>query len=215
MITQSSDSALYELGKLQSADLSSLKTFFDQLPPDPYADNRLRSRRYSRLKFKEGKLFLRSHKQFMQEKDINEYLGDVLREYEEVDDLLLENETFTKMCQEFLDRTDLSEKDVIEVHQIRFHCRKNAKAPAPEGVHQDGFDYIGIYVVESDNHKGGEVLLFENKTDDPFFSKAFEPGEFVVLNDKKLFHNAAPLIPTENNEDGHWDIFVLTANRTA
>jgi len=216
MLTQDENSDLFEKGNLGDVNLQNLAPFFERLPADPYADAdlRLRSRRYSRYKFIDGKLDHRAMKDFMQSSEINDYLGDVERTYEELEPEIEQNETFKRMFAEFQARTDLEEDATIEVHQIRFHVGQRVKEAAPEGNHQDGFNYIAIFVAGSYNHTGGELMLLHGKNDDPFVKEVFNPGEFLVLNDKKLFHNAAPLIPTENEEDGHWDIFVLTANKT-
>ena len=64
------------------------------------------------------------------------------------------------------------------------------------------------------NVQGGELLLFDSPDGESFFKRRFENGEYMLINDKRLYHNAAPLIPTDNDEDGYWDVFVLTVNRT-
>lgn len=206
---------LYELGRLPFTNLSSLQKTFDNLPPDPYADDRLRSRRYSCFQFKGGKLIRGQHKDFMQSSDINKYVGDVERKYEEIEDILLENDIFLQIFSEFQNRTGLSEDSVIEAHQIRWHCKRRIKEPAPEGMHQDGFDFIGMYMINTYNVDGGEIMLYDDPDEPPCFKKRFENGEFAVMSDKKMFHNAAPLVPTANKEDGHWDMIVLTANDAA
>lgn len=210
------DGDLYELGSLPFPDLSVVQASFDTLPQDPYAEERLRSRRYSCFLFPPEKTLKRLNKKnFMQSSDINKYLGDVERSYEEVSDELTQDPVFLKMFEEFQSRTGSAPDSPIEVHQIRWHCQCEIKAPAPEGRHQDGFDYIAVFLINQHNVDGGELLLYHDAQGAPFFKKRLEPGEFVILNDKKLYHNAAPLVPTANQEDGHWDVFVLTGNLEA
>ena len=48
----------------------------------------------------------------------------------------------------------------------------------------------------------------------PFLKKKLENGEFAMANDRKLFHNAAPITATAEDEEAHWDLFVLTANKS-
>lgn len=206
---------LYELGLLPAAELLPLQDSFNTLPQDSYVDARLRSRCYSVFKLKnEGTLERQCTKKFMQSKAINKALGDVERQYEEIPEELDHIPAFIKMFEEFKARTHLDPESMIEAHQIRWHCKKNIKIPAPEGVHQDGFDFIGIFMADTNNVDGGEIMLYKAPDNAPFFKKHLDPGEFVILNDKKLFHNAAPLVPTPNDEDGHWDVIVLTANQT-
>lgn len=206
------DQNLYETGTLTSSDLSALQDSFDHLPPDPYAESRLRSRRYSRFLYQDGTITRQSHKEFMQSSEINDAVGDVEREYEEVEDTLLTNPALLEIFEEFKTRTGINDQAVIEMHQIRWHCRGRVKRAAPEGRHQDGFDYIGMFMVDTDNVDGGEIMVYNNKDTPPIFKKALANGEFCVMNDRALFHNAAPLVPTANDDDGHWDLIVLTAN---
>jgi hypothetical protein len=207
---------LFELGRLVSVDLSPLEASFGNLPPDPYAEQRLRSRRYSRYTYHaDGTLERLPQKDFMQPKTINNYVGDVERHYENIEEALCNNPAFLRLFAELRARTELDAGAVIEAHQIRWHCAKRIKEPAPEGMHQDGFDYVAMFMIDTFNVDGGDILLYESKDSAPCFKRRLENGEFVIVNDKKLLHNAAPLVPTANNEDGHWDVIVLTANRSS
>ena len=207
------DDTLYETGRL-SSDLSGLEATFSNLPEDRYAQKGLRSRRYSRYRLgADGKLTHLDHRDFMQSSEINKAVGDVERRFEEIEDALEGDPGFTSMFQAFRDHTGLSPESVIEAHQIRWNCRNKVMIPAPEGTHQDGFDYIGMFMVDTANLTGGEVLLYRSPDDSPILKATLATGEYVLVNDKRLFHDAAPLVPEANEEDGHWDLVVLTANR--
>lgn len=204
---------LYELGWLPVNDLSSIQPSFNELPEDTYAEKRLRSRRYSCYRHNaDGSVKRLTQKDFMQSSDINKFVGDVERKYQPIDPALETNPVFLKIFEEFRNRTGLSEGSVIEVHQIRWHCAKRVKIPAPEGVHQDGFDYIGMFMVNSHNIDGGELMIYPSPDEAPLLVKQLEPGEFMILNDKRLFHYAAPLVPRPNKDEGYWDLMILTAN---
>jgi hypothetical protein len=209
-----SETTLYELDRLPSLDMGTIKGSFDELPPDDYVERRLRSRRYSCYIYQDGALQRLSQKNFMQTREINKALGQVEREYQDIDSALETDPAYLKIFDEFVAHTGLTEDSLIEVHQIRWHCRGHIKEPAPEGTHQDGFDFIGMFMIDTHNVDGGEIIIYEDPDDAPCFKKHLDNGEFVILNDKKLFHNAAPLVPTANKEDGHWDVIVLTANKS-
>jgi hypothetical protein len=206
------DGELFEMGWLPFADLSTLQASFDALPQDSYVKGRLRSRRYSRYAFMDGKLTRLSAQDFMQSSEINKALGDVERRYDDLDDALTHEPKFLKLFEEFKARTGVEDDCVIEVHQIRWHCKKQVKELAPEGVHQDGFDYVGMFMMNIHNVDGGEIMIYPSLDAAPLFKKRLGNGEFVVVNDREVYHNASPLVPTPNEEDGHWDIFVLTAS---
>lgn len=206
---------LFELGNLEGADLAGIEVYFTNLPEDQYAEKRLRSRRYSCYRLTDGALQKLSKKEFMQSKDINKFVGDVERSYEQIEDGLAAHPGFVSMFSEFARMTGLSASSIIEAHQIRWHAKRFVKIPAPEGIHRDGFDFIAIFMVDTFNLDGGDVMIYKSLDEAPVFRKKLENGEFVVLNDKALYHYAAPLIPRPNDEDGHWDLVVLTANNAA
>lgn len=192
---------LYELVQLPFDDFSGLQSFFNNLPENTYADYRRRSSRFS---FNYGRLTRHRQKDFMQSSDINSC--------EEIEDGLLENPIFLEMFKEFTRRTALGGDDVIEAHLIRFHCPRNTEE-TPEGVHQDGSDVVGMFNVDLENGRGGAMQLFEAPDKPPFFEKVLDAGEFVVVDDRALYHNSAPLFPTHNDREGHWDVIIFTANR--
>jgi hypothetical protein len=82
---------------------------------------------------------------------------------------------------------------------------------APEGIHQDGFDHIAMIAIHRHNIVGGEIMLYDDSHHDPFFKKALADGEAVLLADSKLWHNATPINAVSPTEEGHLDLFVLTA----
>lgn len=208
-----SNSTLFETGHLSLDGLKNLQATFANLPEDKYAEKRLRSRRYSRYKLdKNGMLHHMVHKDFMQVKEINKAVGDVERRFEEIDKKLERNPAFLKMFHEFRAHTNLSEGSIIEAHQIRWHCKRFVKIPAPEGIHKDGFDFIAMFLVDSHNIEGGDIMIYPSLDAAPIFKKRLAPGEYVMLNDKQLYHYAAPLVPLPNDQEGYWDLIVLTAN---
>ncbi len=210
------ESSPYEVSALVGKNFKPLQQTFEDLPPDPYADDRLRSRRYSRfLVNDDGALRRLSHKEFMQSSAINDYVGDVDREYEEIEDRVMEDPVFVEMFHQFIKRTGMDPKSIVEAHQIRWHCNANIKVPAPEGHHQDGFDFIAMFMVNQKNVDGGEIMVMRAKDAAPIFKKRLEAGEYVVLDDSRMFHNAAPLVPSVNSDGGFWDLIVLTGNDQA
>lgn len=213
MISKTADGPLYELGSITENDFTALQHNFETLPPDPYAEQRLRSRRYSRFKVNpDGTLERQCRKDFMQTKDINKAVGDVDRHFEEIEDIILNDPAFLSMFKTFKNHTSLHDDAVIEAHQMRWHCMRRVKEPAPEGLHQDGFDFIGVFAVKTYNVDGGEFMIYKSPESAPCFKKALTDGEYAVINDKLLYHNASPLVPTANDEDGYWDVIVLTAH---
>ncbi|MBD2195344.1 MULTISPECIES: 2OG-Fe dioxygenase family protein [Calothrix] len=202
---------LFTLRKVNSIKLEGFKPFFNNLPVDPYIKGNYRSRRLSRFTVVGDKLVKLPHGYFYQSKDYNPLMGDIKREFAELDDALIELDIFKSLVFAFTDSCKLHPEAEIGVHQIRISCSpENMGNPAPEGIHSDGTDFIGIFSVNRHNILGGETRLYTAKKEKPIFSKILNPGELLLVNDHEFFHYAAPIKP-EIPEQGTWDVFVLTS----
>ena len=97
----------------------------------------------------------------------------------------------------------------IYVHQIRVDCENSFVDPIPEGIHQDGFDFICICCINKHNIEPvkNEILDLDKKT---ILIKELDVGECLVLNDRKFYHNVTKLNTFNKKEKGYRDIFVFT-----
>ncbi|MEH2450356.1 2OG-Fe dioxygenase family protein [Nostoc sp.] len=202
---------LFTLRKVNSVNLEGFKPFFSNMPIDPYIKGNYRSRRLSRFTVSGNELIKLPHGYFFQSKEYNRLVGDVKREFAELDDALIELDIFRNLVLAFTDSCKLHPEAEIGVHQIRIICSPdNSGNPAPEGIHEDVTDFIGIFSVDRDNIEGGETHLYTAKKEKPVFSKVLNPGELLLVNDHDFFHFANPIKP-QTNAQGSWDVFVLTS----
>ncbi|MCL6753707.1 2OG-Fe dioxygenase family protein [Nostoc sp. CCCryo 231-06] len=202
---------LFTLKKVNSINLEGFKPFFSNMPIDPYIKGNYRSRRLSRFTVSGNELIKLPHGYFFQSKEYNPLAGDIKREFTELDDALIELDIFRNLVLAFSDSCKLHPEAEIGVHQIRIICSPdNFGNPAPEGIHQDGTDFIGVFSVDRDNIQGGETHLYTAKREKPVFSKVLNPGELLLVNDHEFFHFANPIKP-QTDAQGSWDIFVLTS----
>ncbi|WP_193195297.1 2OG-Fe dioxygenase family protein [Nostoc sp. MG11] len=202
---------LFTLRKVNSINLEGFKQFFNELPVDPYIKGNYRLRRLSRFTVSRDNLIKLPHGYLFQSKEYNPLLGDVKREFAELDDALIELDIFKNLVLAFSDSCKLHPEAEIGVHQIRTICSPdNLGNPAPEGIHQDGTDFIAIFSVDRDNIQGGETHLYTAKKEKPVFSKILNPGELVLVNDHEFFHFTTPIKPVTNSQ-GTRDVFVLTS----
>ncbi|UBF26185.1 2OG-Fe dioxygenase family protein [Kovacikia minuta CCNUW1] len=207
----------YILQNLNSIRVETLAPYFQNLPIDPYIKDNYRFRRFSNFKVCDQHLVQLPHAKFFQSKTYNPLLGDVTREYGELDDglvqlkdfqtLVLEFFEFCKRCSTFTD---------IGVHQIRITADPQQKGnPAPEGIHRDGVDLVGIFCVGRQDLEGGETELYKsthlplNRTRDLAFTKILNPGELLTFSDHRFFHFTTP-VHAASSEIGSRDVFVLT-----
>lgn len=206
-----SENFYLELGQLSEQSVDVLAPSFDALPPNPYMDGAFRLRRYSHFNASDSTLTRLPTKAFVQSGNINTYQGDVERIYPEIEDQIIHSDAFAEMFRHFKRMGGVNDDTPIEVHQMRIIANSQATTEAaPEGVHQDGFNRLAVFVIERQNINGGEIRVHAAQDASPFVSHAFDKGEFVVLNDARFWHSANA-IEAANDGDAHMDVFVLTA----
>ena len=180
----------YALETINSVNVDKFDRFFDRLPADPYLEGNYRCRRLSRFKVSSNSLVKLPHSYFFQSEAYNALLGEVVREYAEIDNELICLEDFQKIVLEVFDFCKLcSTFNEIGVHQIRIiSSSEQSGLPAPEGIHRDGVDLVAIFCVKRSRIEGGETHLYKAKNDSPVFRKNLKPGELLVFNDRQFFH---------------------------
>lgn len=202
---------MFTFRKVNSIKLQGFKPFFDELPLDPYIKGKYRSRRLSRFMLDGDELIKMPHGYLFQSRDYNPLLGDIKREFAELDDRLIELQIFKQLIFAFCDSCKLHPEADIGVHQIRTSCTpQNFGNPAPEGIHRDGTDFIGIFAVDRTNIVGGETHLYLEKRQKPVFKKVLNPGDLLLVNDHEFLHFTTPIKP-EMAAGGTRDVFVLTS----
>lgn len=202
----------YVLEMLTAIDVDKLDHSFAHLPADPYLEGGYRFRRLSHFKVAGDRLIQLGHRRLFQSKQYNPLLGDVIREYAELADDLIHLEEFQRLLWEFYQFCQLcSTSQEIAVHQIRTTASSLKPGnPAPEGIHRDGVDLVGIFSVDRHGIGGGETHLYLQRDDQqPVFSKVLNPGEFLVFRDDQYFHYTSP-VNAIAEAPGTRDVFVLT-----
>ncbi len=201
----------YALEALTSINVEKKKPFFTDMTIYPYLEGQYSFRRLSHFKVSGDRLIKLPHNRFFQTKDYNPLLGNVVREYAELDEKQTELEDFAKVVLEFFEFCKLcSTFNEIGVHQIRIaSSTQQMGSPAPEGIHRDGVDLVGIFCVDREGIEGGETHLYKSKQDKPIFNKILNPGELLVFSDRQFFHFTSQ-IKAISSEQGVRDVFVFT-----
>ncbi|WP_028024132.1 2OG-Fe dioxygenase family protein [Enterovibrio calviensis] len=202
---------LMQLCHISDHAVRELEPTFDHLPTTPYADGQYRLRRYSIVQCHEGAVRHMPQHTFVQSKTINQHQGGVVRQFEDLSTHVLHSEGFFELCRLFKDNNELDDEQDIEIHQMRVITLNDITPVSPEGVHQDGFDHIAIAAIHRQNVQGGEILVYKDKAQQPFFSLAMNDGDVALLDDHAVWHNANPIRPINPALVGHVDLFVLTA----
>ena len=223
---------LLQLDRISKESVGSLSDSFNDLPPTDHEDGRYRLRRYSILELRtsfwnakeEVEMNRLNPREFLQSEDLNKHQGGVSRRFEGLEDSTLESEGFKEVCLKFKQANNLIDGQEIEVHQMRIQTLDDEQSVltkngpwvvtpvSPEGVHQDGFDYIAMVGVNRHNIEGGNLMVFDEKDNNvPIMSKLLCAGDMIMLADRKLWHDASPIRAIKRREKGYLDAFVLCA----
>ncbi|WP_185067056.1 2OG-Fe dioxygenase family protein [Vibrio ponticus] len=200
-----------QITSLSGDAINQLSPSFESLPKTDHADGQYRLRRYSVIKFVDNQVVVTGKNDFVQSDRINRFQGNIVRQFEPLLESTLLGEGMRELCQLFVNKNALPNGQEIEIHQIRIATVYDETQVAPEGVHQDGFDHIALIGIGRRNIVGGEIMLYSDSNEAPFFRKVLQNGEVAMLADKELWHNACPIRAVENGKEGFMDLFVLTA----
>ncbi len=210
-MTSLNNQNLLQLRFIEQSHIDAVKPSFDHLPDNPYADGAFRKRRYSVIKVEQGELKLQPTKAFVQDDSINTFQGNIERTYENLDADLLATDGMKRIVAEFISMTGIEADRNIEIHQFRMLAIESDTPPAPEGIHQDGFDHVCVAGVSHENIAGGELLVYEHKEAKPCFKMEIKDGMFALIDDRQVWHNATPMNKLDASKPGYLDCFVLTA----
>ena len=87
----------------------------------------------------------------------------------------------------------------VDVHQVRLLSMSgNAADNAPEGVHQDGADYIVSALVLNRHNVTNDMSVVYDKDQQELYRTTLQEGEFMFQDDKHLWHDIKPIRATEN-----------------
>ncbi|PSU15302.1 2OG-Fe dioxygenase family protein [Photobacterium kishitanii] len=199
-----------QLTQLSEHAVNELAPSFKYLPHTSHADGEYRLRRYSIIRIHNGKIEPLPSTDFVQSNDINHFQGNVVRHFEALDDELIHCGGMLEMCKLFQRANTLPDDQPIEIHQMRIATLDSEVPASPEGIHQDGFEHIAVIGIDRHNIKGGEFLVYKDKTASPFLCTTLQHGEMAILADDILWHNAHPIKAIKKHQQGYWDVFVLT-----
>lgn len=188
---------------------------FDILPIDNFYSNK-RYRAFSLLKVDnlntENMVEIVDDLNFYQPITYNDSNnGGIIREYSNINNTVIEDMTFKNFLKIFINTVEknMSTKcDFIQLHQIRVYCDKVTNK-LPEGIHKDGFNMIGILCITRENIKNDNNKIYDNNKK-IVFNRQLEPGEFLIINDNKHYHEITEFNLENQFDIGYRDIFVFT-----
>ncbi|TMP34748.1 2OG-Fe dioxygenase family protein [Pseudoalteromonas rubra] len=95
----------------------------------------------------------------------------------------------------------------IIVHYTLVYCYPEESATnSPEGIHQDGMDYIvSAMVVERNNVEGGKSIIYGSDAKTEVLNTTLQPGMGILQPDRNsdLWHTVTSIRTKNNNETGY------------
>ena len=133
---------------------------------------------------------------FLQSTELNHYVGGINRKFEFIErivQIFVANVLVKNVLGNFIPEGKYS----IGTHQMRIKANDYYMGkPAPEGIHQDGFDYVTVSCINTYNVTGGTSILVDAmnyKT--VFFEKNLRKGEILMFDDRRYAHYTSPIVP--------------------
>ena len=196
---------------LLSNEYIALKNSFNKLHKDNYFNNE-RYRNFSLIDTKTDDYSIIGNLNFTQSNKINKFNGDIIRDYENINKLLLRNRFLKKLINNFKYHVKFHYNytpNMIQMHQIRVCIDGTNNVIVPEGIHKDGYNCIGIFCVNRENITGGENIIYDEKLN-KLYSTTLNMGDFLILNDNKLLHYVSNTETIRKSMKGYRDMLIFT-----
>ena len=203
--------------QLDDSFVKELQPSFNDLPETDHKDGKYRLRKYALVEINNtyGYSLDFTYKQldvdtFNQSSEYNKYQGDTDRKFQIINERVLFSGALSEALNKFRRVGGLQLGDKIHVHQMRVVASDEAQV-SPEGIHQDGYEFVCFFGINRHNITGGELMLYHGQDEQPFLSWPTPNGTMVTINDDDLWHNGSPIQTIDKNDKGYVDLFVFTA----
>jgi len=207
------------LGDAALADWAAFARSWDDLGLDTYmADGgRYRKRRHAAFRAEAGGITRKPHQPHYQSRDYNALNGGVARWFDPMLDSTAGSSSFQAImafCNALFSGLTPVPAWHVEVHQFRIEARPGeAGRPTPEGMHQDGVDWVLVLMAGRVNIAEGETTIhaLDRKLLGSFTLR--EPLDSALVDDHRVFHGVTPVQPLDPALPAHRDVLVVTFRR--
>ena len=182
---------------------------------------RYRRRRFACFRAAPDRIVRKPHQPHYQSRDYNPLNGGVQRWFEPVADGVGAHpalQAILATCHDLFDRlTPSAERPQswhVEIHQFRIEARPGADGkPTPEGMHQDGVDWVLVLLVDRVNIQSGETTIADLAQHPLGSFTLTDPFDAAVTDDNRVCHGVTPVTPLDPAHSGHRDVLVVTFRR--
>lgn len=200
-------------GLPEGARWEAFRKSWSTLGPDRYmADGgRYRRRRHAILALTDGEVRSLPPRPHYQSRDYNPLNGGIERWFEQVQPELLDSVIFRALLSLCRDIFALQHASCeIEVHQFRIEAGETAGHPTPEGMHRDGVDQVGVFLIERCNVAAGTTHIAIDGEEDVAEFTLTNPLDAVFIDDRRVRHGVTPITSVIPGCEAHRDVLVLT-----
>jgi hypothetical protein len=200
--------------KVRRIDLNTaaLRPALDKTPHDHHFGENYRFRSMSRFEatseppgFRklEGKPLFQSG----QINPIKNY-GGIYRDYVDLPDELIGAEDFQRMVRLWLEELPVP-MPRFSVHHIRTLA---PGAPTPEGRHRDGYEFVGIGVLQRQGIEPNSAVtrFWSRDKTEQVFEQVLHEGDFVIFDDRNHLHATSDVHLAADALTGTRDVLIFT-----
>jgi hypothetical protein len=95
----------------------------------------------------------------------------------------------------------------VRIHQIRIVASPGESGrPAPEGIHQDGADFLTLHLVRRHNVEGAETTLYDLERRPIWRDTMRETLDSLILEDPRIMHGVTPVHSADGRAPGARDM---------
>lgn len=192
---------------------------WDRLELDCYLQQgaRFRQRRYGRYYWSPGadKLLALPPEPYFQPADENSYAGGVHREFASLLPETVNNPFLHALVRCTFDQLPMPVERRIEAWEVRIHQIRIVATvdqpgnPAPEGIHQDGTDFLTLHMVRRWNVAGGESTIYDLERRPLASYTMREEFDSFILEDPRIMHGVTSVLPADGRNQGTRDLLGL------
>ena len=178
---------------------------------------RYRKRRHAAFRAAPNGITRKPNQPHYQSRDFNALNGGIARWFEPMLEAAVDTAAFQAIlafCNDLFTRLTPAPAWHVEVHQFRIEARPGAAGrPTPEGMHQDGVDWVLVLMVDRENIAEGETSIHGL---DKGLLGSFtlgEPLDSALVDDHRVFHGVTPVRALDPAHPAHRDVLVVTFRR--
>jgi hypothetical protein len=195
--------AAWSLGPRLQPHWQRLCEDWDRLEPDRHLAGgaKFRRRRYDRFYWSPATDALAPlpHETYFQPADENPYAGGVARDFAPLSPDAAANPFLHALVRATFaclpvaaDRQGKTWE--VRIHQIRITATPDEPGlPAPEGIHQDGTDFLTLHLVDRRNVEGAESTIYDLDRRPIWNGAMREPLDSMILEDPRIMHGVTPV----------------------